>query len=151
MMKIIETGIKDLIVIEPKIFRDERGYFYEGYNKDTYFKNDIKADFVQDNYSLSSKGTLRGLHYQLSPFSQSKLVQVLSGKVLDVVVDLRKNSQTFKRWFSIELSSDNRKQLFIPQGFAHGFFVLSETAEFFYKCDNLYNPDSEVLNLMIKN
>jgi len=142
-MKIIKTEIKDLLVIEPKIFRDQRGYFYEGYNKDTYFRNGIKANFIQDNYSFSNKGTLRGLHYQIGNYSQAKLVQVLSGKVIDIAVDLREGSSTFGKWSSIELSGDNRRQFFIPRGFAHGFFVVSETAEFFYKCDNLYNPSSE--------
>lgn len=142
-MKIIKTEIEDLLIIEPKIFRDQRGYFYEGYNKETYSNNGIVTEFIQDNYSLSNKGTLRGLHYQLGDFSQAKLVQVLSGIVLDVAVDLRKNSKTFGKWSSIELSGENRRQFFIPRGFAHGFFVLSETAEFFYKCDNLYNPTSE--------
>ena len=142
-MKITKTEIEDLIIIEPEIFRDQRGYFYEGYNKDVYFKNGIKTEFVQDNYSFSNKGTLRGLHYQLGKYSQAKLVQVLSGKVLDIAVDLRKNSDTFGKWSSIELSGENRRQFFIPKGFAHGFFVISDSAEFFYKCDNLYNSKSE--------
>lgn len=142
-MKLIETGIKDLYIIEPKVFEDQRGYFFESYNKQKYIDAGLNYNFVQDNESKSSYGVCRGLHYQLAPQSQAKLVRVLQGTVLDVVVDLRKNSKTFGESFSVELSDENKRQFIIPRGFAHGFSVLSPSAIFFYKCDNLYNPEYE--------
>ena len=139
-----ETKLKGCFVIEPKIINDDRGYFMESYNEKT-FQNGIGAEvkFVQDNQSYSSKGVLRGLHYQVEQHAQAKLVRVLQGSVLDVAVDLRLNSETFGQYESIELSGENQKQFFVPRGFAHGFLVLSETATFFYKCDNFYNKESE--------
>ncbi len=142
-MPFLETPIKDLIVFEPKVFEDERGHFYESYNWKTFQKGGIITNFVQDNQSLSKYSVLRGLHYQVAPFAQAKLVRVLQGEVLDVAVDLRERSETYKQWFSIHLSGENRRQLFIPRGFAHGFVALSETATFFYKCDNYYSKAYE--------
>ena len=142
-MLIIETPIKGLKIIEPKIFGDDRGYFFESYNYMSFKEFGINCSFVQDNQSKSSFGVLRGLHYQVPPFAQAKLVSVIQGKVLDVVVDIRSDSSTYGEWFSIILSAENKKQLFIPRGFAHGFVVLSETAEFFYKCDNFYSKEHE--------
>ena len=141
-MKISKTFIKDLLVIEPQLFKDERGFFYESYNKKKLDKN-IKIVFVQDNESKSIKGVIRGLHFQAPPFEQTKLVRCVSGNILDVAVDLRTNSKTYGKSFSIELSSENNKQLFIPKGFAHGFQVLSKEAIVNYKVDNYYNPDSD--------
>lgn len=141
-MKIINTPIKGLKVIEPTIFGDHRGYFFESYSKEK-LKGEVDVDFVQDNESFSSYGVLRGLHYQLPPYAQSKLVRVVQGEVLDVVVDIREGSNTYGEWFSIRLSAENKKQFFIPVGFAHGFVVLSKTATFAYKCDNYYNKESE--------
>jgi len=139
-----ETRLNGCFVLEPTVFNDERGYFMESFNKEQ-FNSAIGSniDFVQDNQSFSTKGVVRALHYQVGEFAQAKLVRVLSGKVLDVAVDLRKNSSTFGKHISIELSYENKKQLFIPRGFAHGFVALSNTAEFFYKCDNYYNKASE--------
>lgn len=143
-MPFIQTPIDDLLIFEPKIFSDSRGYFFEAFNlKNFYDQLGKEIDFVQDNQSRSSYGTLRGLHFQKGEWAQAKLVRVLSGRVLDVAVDLRPTSRTFKKYFSIELSAENKKQLFIPRGFAHGFSVLSESAEFFYKCDNYYEPSSD--------
>ena len=141
-MKIIKTFIENLLVIEPQLFRDDRGFFYESYNKKKLDKK-IKIVFVQDNESRSNRGVVRGLHFQLPPFEQAKLVRCVSGNILDVAVDLRTNSKTYGKSFSIELSSENNKQLFIPRGFAHGFQVLSETAIVNYKVDNYYNSKSE--------
>jgi dTDP-4-dehydrorhamnose 3,5-epimerase len=141
-MKIIKTFINDLLVIEPQLFKDNRGFFYESYNKNKLDKV-INSVFVQDNESKSYKGVVRGLHFQRPPFEQAKLVRCVSGKIFDVVVDLRKNSKTYGKSFSIELSSENNKQLFIPHGFAHGFQVLSETASVNYKVDNFYNAKSD--------
>ncbi len=143
-MNFIPTKLKGCFVIEPKIFNDERGYFLESYNEKT-FQNGIgqPVKFVQDNQSYSSKGVLRGLHYQTGEHAQAKLVRVLHGEVLDVVVDIRPDSKTYGESFSVVLSGENQKQFFIPRGFAHGFLVLSETATFFYKCDNFYNKESE--------
>jgi dTDP-4-dehydrorhamnose 3,5-epimerase len=143
-MKVTETNLKGCFIIEPKVFKDERGYFFESYNAQK-FNEAIgqKVLFVQDNQSFSTKGVIRALHYQIGVHAQAKLVRVLSGRVLDVAVDLRKDSPTFGEHVSIELSAENQKQLFIPRGFAHGFSVLSETAEFFYKCDNFYNKAAE--------
>jgi dTDP-4-dehydrorhamnose 3,5-epimerase len=139
-MKINKTFIEDLLIIEPQLFKDERGFFYESYNKNNL---DINIVFVQDNESKSYKGVIRGLHFQAPPFEQTKLVRCISGNILDVAVDLRTNSKTYGKFFSIELSSKNNKQLFIPKGFAHGFQVLSEIAIVNYKVDEYYNPDSE--------
>lgn len=142
-MNIVKTKIEDLVIIEPNVFGDDRGYFLESYQKERYFNAGIKAEFIQDNEAFSSYGVVRGLHYQLGPYSQAKLVRVIKGKVLDVAVDLRKGSPTFGQWEAIELSEDNKKQFFVPRGFAHGYSVLSETAIFAYKCDNAYSPESE--------
>lgn len=143
-MNIFETNFKDLFICEPKMFGDKRGYFFEAFNEKLFNqKSGLKVNFIQDNQSFSNYGVLRGLHLQKGEFAQAKLVRVLKGSVLDVVVDLRKDQPTFGEHFSIELSEDNKKQLFVPRGFAHGFIVLSKTAEFFYKCDNYYNPESE--------
>ena len=141
-MKINKTFIEDLLIIEPQLFKDDRGFFYESYNKNNLDKV-INVVFVQDNESKSNKGVVRGLHFQLPPFEQTKLVRCVSGKILDVVVDLRTNSKTYGKSFSIELSSENNKQLFVPKGFAHGFQVLSEIAIVNYKVDNYYNPKSD--------
>jgi dTDP-4-dehydrorhamnose 3,5-epimerase len=141
-MKINKTFIEDLLIIEPQLFKDDRGFFYESYNKKNLDKV-INIVFVQDNESKSDKGVIRGLHFQAPPFEQTKLVRCVSGNILDVAVDLRTNSKTYGKSFSIELSSENNKQLFIPKGFAHGFQVLSETAIVNYKVDNFYNPTSD--------
>ena len=141
-MKISKTFIEDLLVIEPQLFKDERGFFYESYNKKKLYKN-IKIVFVQDNESKSTKGVIRGLHFQVPPFEQTKLVRCISGNIIDVAVDLRTNSKTYGKSFSIELSSVNNKQLFIPKGFAHGFQVLSNEAIVNYKVDKHYNSDSD--------
>jgi len=141
-MKISKTFIEDLLVIEPQLFKDERGFFYESYNKKKLDKN-IKIVFVQDNESKSIKGAIRGLHFQAPPFEQTKLVRCVSGNILDVAVDLRKNSKTYGKSFCVELSSENNKQLFIPKGFAHGFQVISDEAIVNYKVDNYYNPKSD--------
>jgi len=142
-MEIIQTPINDLIIIKPRVFEDARGFFYESYNEKIYYEAGINLHFCQDNKSKSSYGVIRGLHYQLNPQSQSKLVSAVRGAVWDVAVDLRKNSSTFGQWYGVELSEENHLQFFIPQGFAHGFSVLTETAIFAYKCDNLYNPTLE--------
>lgn len=142
-MPFIETGIPDLLLFEPRIFEDNRGYFYESYNKNTFAEAGITAEFVQDNQALSSFGVLRGLHYQRAPHAQAKLVRVIEGKVLDVVVDLREGSPSYGKSYSVELSAENNRQLFVPRGFAHGYVVLSDTALFFYKCDNFYHKASE--------
>lgn len=142
-MEVITPDISGLVIIKPTIFGDNRGFFLESYNKKRYEEAGINADFIQDNISKSSYGVIRGLHYQLDPFAQAKLVQVIDGKVLDVAVDIRKGSPTFGQHYAIELSAENKTQFFVPRGFAHGFSVLSETATFMYKCDNLYNPEAE--------
>jgi len=142
-MTLIETGFKGLLLIEPRVFEDERGYFMETYNAGLFQDAGIDHKWVQDNQSKSTYGVIRGLHYQLNPKAQAKLVRVLEGKILDVAVDLRKNSETFGQWFATELSADNKKQLLIPRGFAHGFSVLTKNATVFYKCDNLYAPEME--------
>ncbi len=138
-MPFIPTNIPDLVVFEPKVWRDDRGYFYECYNEATFEAAGISNRFVQDNQALSTFGVLRGLHYQLPPFTQAKLVRVVQGEVLDVAVDIREGSPTYGQSFSIRLSDANKKQLFVPKGFAHGYVVLSDTAIFAYKCDNLYS------------
>jgi dTDP-4-dehydrorhamnose 3,5-epimerase len=143
-MNFVATNLEGCFVLEPKIIKDDRGYFMESYNESTFQKVlGIKIHFVQDNQSFSSKGVLRGLHYQVGEHSQSKLVRVLTGEILDVAVDIRSDSKTYGNYFSVVLSAENHKQLFIPAGFAHGFVVLSETATLFYKCDNFYHKESE--------
>ncbi len=143
-MQAEKTPLEDCYIIHNKVFSDERGYFFESFNSQTFAsETGINASFVQDNQSRSSRGVLRGLHFQSGEFSQAKLVRVLRGEVLDVAVDLRKSSPSFGQSFSIILSETSNNQLFIPRGFAHGFVVLSETADFFYKCDNFYNKASE--------
>ncbi|HXB45404.1 MAG TPA: dTDP-4-dehydrorhamnose 3,5-epimerase [Puia sp.] len=137
------TGFPGLLVFEPNVLSDDRGYFFESYNERVFQKNGVEIKFVQDNQSHSNYGVLRGLHYQLVPYGQTKLVRVLTGSVLDVVVDIRKQSPTFAKSYSIELSGENKKQLLVPKGFAHGFVVLSPTADVMYKCDAFYNKDSE--------
>ena len=143
-MNVVSTNIPDVLIFEPKIFNDERGYFYESYNHNTFEKiTNRTVNFVQDNHSKSTKGVLRGMHFQLPPFEQAKLVRCTSGIVFDVAVDIRRNSDTFGNWVGVHLSAENKRQLWIPEGFAHGFMVLSETAEFLYKTTNYYNPASE--------
>lgn len=142
-MAFIKTDFPGLFIIEPVVFTDSRGYFFESYNENNFKAEGIDIKFVQDNQSKSSYGVIRGLHYQLNPYAQIKLIRVISGAILDVVVDLRQGSPTFSKVFSIELSADNNKQLLIPKGFAHGFSVLSSTAEVTYKCDEFYNKESE--------
>ena len=137
------TDIPGLLVFEPKVFEDSRGYFFESYNEQAFLQQGIHTKFVQDNQSKSSYGVIRGLHYQLNPHAQGKLVRVLEGTILDVAVDIREGSPTFGKVFSIELSSENKKQLYLPIGFAHGFSVLSQTAIVLYKCDAFYNKESE--------
>lgn len=143
-MNFIPTKLEGCFIIEPKIILDDRGYFMESFNEKT-FQNGVGENirFVQDNQSFSSKGVLRGLHYQTGEHAQAKLVRVLQGEVLDVAVDIRPNSQTYGQYVSVVLSGENKKQFFVPRGFAHGFLVLSDTATFFYKCDNFYNKESE--------
>jgi dTDP-4-dehydrorhamnose 3,5-epimerase len=142
-MKISKTGFDGLLIIEPVVFADSRGYFMESYNSGTFRKEGISFSPVQDNESKSTKGVIRGLHYQLRPFDQAKLIRVIEGKILDVAVDIRKASKTYGKWFAVELDSENRKQLFIPRGFAHGFSVLSKIAVIQYKIDNLYRQAAE--------
>jgi dTDP-4-dehydrorhamnose 3,5-epimerase len=142
-MKIVETGFNGLLVIVPSVFPDSRGYFLESFNSKAFQEAGITFSPVQDNESKSSKGVIRGLHYQLKPFDQTKLVRVIEGRILDVVLDIRKGSHTFGKWYGVELDSETKNQLLIPRGFAHGFSVLSETAIIQYKCDNFYNPQSE--------
>lgn len=144
MMNVEETYLKGCFVIQPKIFRDKRGYFFESFNKKSfYLATGEDINFVQDNESFSTRGVLRGLHFQCGEYAQAKLVRVIKGKVMDIAVDIRKDSKTFGKHLSVELSEDNKKQIFIPRGFAHGFIVLSDEAIFSYKCDNYYNKDSE--------
>lgn len=143
-MNLIPTPIADLFVIEPKVWKDNRGYFYESFSARVFKEAGIQADFVQDNQSFSQKGTLRGLHAQKAPFAQGKLVRVIQGKVLDVAVDVRKNSPTYGQHFSIELSGENHKQLWVPPGFLHGFLTLEDNTIFCYKVTNYYDKDSEV-------
>jgi dTDP-4-dehydrorhamnose 3,5-epimerase len=142
-MNIETTPIQDLVIINPSVFEDERGYFMESFNQQKLQEAGIHITFVQDNQSFSKQGTLRGLHYQNPPFAQTKLVRVLQGEIIDVAVDVRKNSSTYGQHFAIKLSAENKKQLLIPHGFAHGFSVISETAIVFYKCDQFYNKASE--------
>ncbi|MGM0376880.1 MAG: dTDP-4-dehydrorhamnose 3,5-epimerase, partial [Bacteroidota bacterium] len=142
-MQILKTKIPGLLIVEPDVFKDDRGYFFESYNLQRYQEHGIRTEFVQDNISSSVRGVVRGLHYQLAPYSQGKLIQVLKGKVLDVAVDLREGSPTFGESLALELSEETHRQFYIPRGFAHGFSVLSEEAVFSYKCDNYYNKESE--------
>ncbi|ELY6155862.1 dTDP-4-dehydrorhamnose 3,5-epimerase, partial [Cronobacter sakazakii] len=143
-MKVVKTDISDVLIFEPKVFGDDRGFFFESFNQKTFMEAvGRKVTFVQDNHSKSACGVLRGLHYQLDPYAQGKLVRCVVGEVFDVAVDIRKNSTTFGKWVGVNLSADNKRQLWIPEGFAHGFLVLSETAEFVYKTTNYYNPESD--------
>jgi dTDP-4-dehydrorhamnose 3,5-epimerase len=142
-MPFLQTPIPGLLIFEPRVFPDERGYFYESYNQRTWEEAGMAMNFVQDNQACSTRGVLRGLHYQVGEMAQAKLVRVLEGEVLDVVVDIREDSPTYSHWYGIRLSAENKRQLLVPRGFAHGYVVLSETAEFFYKCDNFYSKAHE--------
>ncbi|MDR0955001.1 MAG: dTDP-4-dehydrorhamnose 3,5-epimerase [Rikenellaceae bacterium] len=143
-MNVIKTEIEGVLIIEPRVFGDERGYFFESYNKEAFAKaTGLDINFVQDNESKSKYGVLRGLHFQLPPFAQSKLVRVVAGRVLDVAVDIRRGSPTFGKYVTCELTEENLRQFFLPRGMAHGFVVLSAEAVFQYKCDNLYHPEAE--------
>ena len=142
-MKIIETPIPGLLVIEPLVFADERGYFFESFNQNKFVENNLVSNYIQDNESKSHYGVIRGLHYQLAPYAQTKLIRVVRGTVYDVAVDLRQGSPTFGKWHGIIVSASNKRQFYIPKGFAHGFSVLSEYAIFSYKCDDFYNPKAE--------
>ena len=139
-MPFFPTGLKEVKIFEPAVYEDERGCFFESYNEKLFGDNSIDARFVQDNQSFSRFGVLRGLHYQLAPFAQAKLVRVVRGEIFDAAVDIRKNSPDYAKWTGAILSADNKKQMFIPHGFAHGFVVLSDCAEVIYKCDNFYSP-----------
>jgi dTDP-4-dehydrorhamnose 3,5-epimerase len=143
-MEVIETKIKDLLIVKPKVFADSRGYFFESYNEGVFKKHGIDAYFVQDNQSLSNAGVLRGLHLQAPPFAQGKLVRVITGAVLDIAVDIRKESATYGEYVAIELNEENKTMFYIPPGFAHGFLTLRDNTIFSYKCTNLYNKDSEM-------
>lgn len=142
-MKVEETKLEGVLIIEPDVFGDSRGFFLETYQKERYEEHGIKCDFVQDNHSRSVKGTIRGLHFQVSP-AQDKLVRVTRGRVFDVAVDIRKDSPTFGEWVGVDLSEENKKQLFVPIGFAHGFCALEDTNDFEYKCSSYYNPKTEI-------
>jgi dTDP-4-dehydrorhamnose reductase/dTDP-4-dehydrorhamnose 3,5-epimerase len=143
-MKITPTEIKDVLVIEPDVFGDHRGWFIESYNKEKLKENGIDIDFVQDNHSMNvSKGTLRGMHFQKAPMAQTKLVRCIKGSLLDVVIDIRKDSPTYKEWVGVELSAENKKQLFVPAGFAHGYITLCDDVEMQYKVDKLYSPEND--------
>ncbi len=142
-MPVIATSFDGLLIFEPGILHDERGYFYESYNQRVWANAGVNCHFVQDNQARSTRGVLRGLHYQCGEMAQAKLVRVIEGEVLDVVVDLRPDSGTYGQWYSLRLSAENHLQMFVPRGFAHGYIVLSETAVFFYKCDNFYSKESE--------
>jgi dTDP-4-dehydrorhamnose 3,5-epimerase len=142
-MPLLKTSFPGLMIFEPVVYKDSRGYFFESYNEKVFSDAGIGIKFIQDNQAMSSYGVIRGLHFQHPPFAQTKLLRVLSGAVLDVVVDIRKGSPAYGQHLAIELSAENKKQLLIPKGFAHGYSVLSETAEVFYKCDVFYNRDSE--------
>lgn len=142
-MEVIKTAIDGLVIIEPKVFKDARGYFFESFSQREFEQKVRKINFVQDNESMSSYGVMRGLHFQRPPYSQSKLVRCVKGRVLDVAVDIRKGSPTYGKHVAVELSEDNHRQFFVPRGFAHGFVVLSETAVFQYKCDNFYAPEAD--------
>ncbi|MDE6352632.1 MAG: dTDP-4-dehydrorhamnose 3,5-epimerase [Muribaculaceae bacterium] len=142
-MEVIKTDIEGVVIIEPRIFKDSRGYFFESYSKREFDEKVRSIDFVQDNESMSTRGVMRGLHFQRPPFAQSKLVRCIKGSVLDVAVDIRKGSPTYGQHVSVELSEENQRQLFVPRGFAHGFAVMSDNAVFQYKCDNSYHPEVE--------
>jgi len=142
-MKVRETGIEGLLIIEPRVFTDQRGYFFESFHREKMAESGIRYDFVQDNQSRSVRGVIRGLHYQKAPHAQTKLVRVIDGRIYDVAVDLRPGSPSYLKWYGIELSSENRLQLLIPGGFAHGFSVLTGEATILYKCDAYYHPGSE--------
>src|SRR5664279_4015184 len=142
-MPFTKTIFPGLLIYEPKVFGDNRGYFFESYNQKVFLEEKIEIDFVQDNQASSTFGVIRGLHFQLQPYAQTKLLRVLSGNIIDAVVDLRKNSPTYGKAYTIELSAENKKQLLVPKGFAHGYSVISETAEVFYKCDEFYHKNSE--------
>ncbi len=143
-MNVIETPLKDLLIIEPRVFNDDRGYFFESYNEQAFEKaTGFKNKFVQDNQARSTINVLRGLHYQNAPNPQTKLIRVLEGAIWDVVVDIRKDSPTFGQWYGVELSDENKRQFLVPRGFAHGYSVLTDTAEVFYKCDNFYSKADE--------
>ena len=142
-MEIIQTGINDMVVVVPEVFADDRGYFFESYNLQHLMRIGYDFQFVQDNQSLSRYGVVRGLHYQLEPYAQTKLVRVLCGRIFDVAVDIRRESPTFGKWYGVEITGENKYQLLIPKGFAHGFSVISEEALVLYKTDNYYHPESE--------
>jgi dTDP-4-dehydrorhamnose 3,5-epimerase len=142
-MEIIKTEIQDLLIVKPRVFEDERGYFFESYNHGLFASNGIENRFLQDNESKSKKGVLRGLHFQKPPYDQGKLVRVMKGAVLDVAVDIRKNSPTYGKWASIVLTDKNKFMYWVPPGFAHGFVTLEDDTVFFYKCTNVYNKESE--------
>ena len=142
-MEVIQTAIDGVVIIEPKVFKDQRGYFFESFSQREFEAKVRKINFVQDNESMSSYGVMRGLHFQRPPYTQSKLVRCVKGKVLDVAVDIRKGSPTYGQHVAVELSEDNHRQFFVPRGFAHGFAVLSDTAVFQYKCDNFYAPQAD--------
>ena len=142
-MNVIKTDIPDVLIVEPRLFGDDRGYFFESWNKENYENAGIACNWVQDNESRSRFGVLRGLHYQAAPYTQAKLVRVIQGAVLDVAVDIRKGSPTFGKHVAVELSAENKRQLYVPRGFAHGFVVLSDDVIFQYKCDNKYAPSHE--------
>jgi dTDP-4-dehydrorhamnose 3,5-epimerase len=142
-MPFIKTDFPGLLIYEPVVFEDSRGYFYESYNENTFNAEGVTIRFVQDNQAQSSYGVIRGLHYQLNPYAQTKLIRVLSGRILDVALDIREGSPTYGMAYTLELSAENKKQLLVPKGFAHGYSVLSETAEVFYKCDEFYNKGAE--------
>ena len=141
--QITQTTLPDALVIEPRVFSDDRGYFFEAYQKDKFHEAGITDEFIQDNEALSSIGALRGLHYQVGPFAQSKLVRVIRGSVYDVIVDIRPGSDCYGKWFGIELTAENKKQLYVPQGFAHGYLCLADNTVLLYKCNNFYSRDSE--------
>ena len=142
-MPFIKTGFPGLLIFEPKIWEDDRGYFFESYNQNVFSNEGVEINFVQDNQASSLYGVIRGLHYQMAPYAQTKLIRVLSGSIIDVVVDIRTNSPKYGKVFTIELSAENKKQLLVPKGFAHGYSVITKAAEVFYKCDEFYNKESE--------
>jgi dTDP-4-dehydrorhamnose 3,5-epimerase len=142
-MTLTETDFEGLVIIEPRVFEDDRGYFMESYNQSAFHSLGLNNLWIQDNQSRSTRGVLRGLHYQLNPSAQAKLIRVIEGEIYDVALDLRRNSKTFGKWFGIHISSDNKKQFLVPAGFAHGFSVVSEKATVLYKCDILYSPNNE--------
>ncbi len=142
-MNFIKSQIEGIVTIEPQVYQDDRGFFMETYSKKVFADNGIDVEFVQDNHSHSSQGVLRGLHFQKPPFAQDKLIRVTQGEVVDIAVDIRPNSPTFGKWEAAHLSAENKKMFFIPKGFAHGFYVISETVDFLYKCSSFYNKESE--------